>query len=73
MMRMKEVYELSCDFCGKRVLLELYPDDVEKYMSPNRPYIQDIFPYLNDEEREMIISHTCPDCWQRMFGGEEEC
>ena len=28
---------------------------------------QDAFPYLNADEREMLISGICPSCWSRMF------
>lgn len=70
--RQKETYSLSCDFCGERVELELYPEDVEEYMRPVRRYVQDIFPYLKPEEREMLISHICPKCWDKMFPNEEE-
>ena len=30
------------------------------------------FPYLSADEREMLISGICPDCWDGMFGGDEE-
>lgn len=33
---------------------------------------QDAFPYLSADEREMLISGVCPDCWDRMFPPEEE-
>tara|TARA_A100001037_G_scaffold264069_1_gene254649 strand:- start:874 stop:1086 length:213 start_codon:yes stop_codon:yes gene_type:complete len=29
--------------------------------------IQDALPYLSASEREMLISGTCDDCWQKMF------
>ena len=31
--------------------------------------IQDIFPEMKPEEREMLISQICPKCWNEMFGG----
>ena len=30
---------------------------------------QDAFPYLNNDERELLISGTCGTCFDRMFGG----
>lgn len=33
---------------------------------------QDAFPYLNADEREMLISGICPKCWNKLFGEEEE-
>lgn len=29
---------------------------------------QNVFPYLLDGEREMLISGICPTCWDKMFG-----
>lgn len=33
---------------------------------------QEAFPYLNADEREMLISGTCPTCWDEMFGIDDE-
>lgn len=30
--------------------------------------IQDILPDVSAEWRELLISHTCPKCWKKMFG-----
>ena len=35
-------------------------------------YIQDAMPYLSADERELLISLTCGDCWEKMFGNCEE-
>ena len=32
-------------------------------------FVQDAFPYLSAEVREMLISGICPSCWNNMFGG----
>lgn len=34
-------------------------------------YIQDVFPELHKEVREWMISGTHPDCWEQVFGLEE--
>lgn len=33
---------------------------------PKRPHIQEVFPYLNPDQREMFITGMCPVCWKRM-------
>ncbi len=33
---------------------------------------QDAFPYLSPDEREMLISGICPDCWDATFGDDDE-
>lgn len=30
------------------------------------------FPYLSAEDREKLISGFCEDCWDALFGGEDE-
>ena len=34
-------------------------------------YIQDAMPYLSAGERQLLISGTCDDCWEKMFGDSE--
>jgi hypothetical protein len=36
------------------------------------PLIQDHFPHLTDDERELIISGTCGSCFDDMFGEKYE-
>lgn len=35
-------------------------------------FIQDILPNHTPGEREMFISQTCDDCWDKLFPEEEE-
>ena len=66
------VLSVKCAMCGKTYAVYVTPEDYEEFTSPNRRNIQDIFPYLNADERELLISHTCSKCWDEMFGEEEE-
>ena len=34
--------------------------------------IQDALPELTPDEREILISGICNDCWKEMFGENEE-
>ena len=34
-------------------------------------YVQDIFPHLTADEREMILSGTHPACWSKLFPSED--
>ena len=67
-------YEMnvSCRMCKKTHTLKVRVEDYLTFDMPNRPHIQGIFPYLSPEERELLISGICPDCWNRMFGGEDD-
>ena len=56
-----------CNICGKVVEIKVTEESIKEYFSPNRRHIQDVFPYLSAEERELLISHTCGECWDSMF------
>jgi len=30
-------------------------------------FIQDVMPYLSDAERELLLSKTCGDCFDKLF------
>lgn len=63
----------GCKQCHKRYLIKVKNADYEEYQSPNckRP-IQQIFPYLTGNERELLISGICGDCFDKIFGESEE-
>ena len=61
---------VSCAMCGATVVIPVKEKDYLTFMSPNRPYVQDIFPYLTPAERELLISHTCEACWNSLFPEE---
>ena len=45
-------------------------DDLEDYQ--NEELIQNAFPYLTPDERELIISRICGKCFDKMFGEDLE-
>ena len=63
---------VKCEVCGEYHELAVTEESFLEYMSPNRRHIQDIFPYLSNEERELLISGTCSKCWAEMFSAFEE-
>lgn len=66
------ILRVTCCFCNKVHELRVVEEDAFEYMSQNRRCVQDIFPYLSAEERELLISNICPDCWDAMFLIDEE-
>lgn len=58
---------VECYLCHKIVVIKVREEDYNRYLSPNRPHIQDNFPYLTSDEREMLLFHTCHECWDKMF------
>lgn len=33
--------------------------------------VQDAFPEMEPDKRELLISGICPECWKQMWGGED--
>jgi len=59
----------QCPFCGRGNEVEVNETDYLDW--DDGKMAQDAFPYLSADEREMLISGCCPQCWNKMFGGEE--
>ena len=55
-----------CRHCQKDHKLMVNMEDVASWQAGE--YIQDAMPYLSAGERELLISGTCDDCWEKMFG-----
>lgn len=65
----------QCCRCGANVPLKVYEEDyIEFTTTPimKRRLVQDIFPYLTPQDKEMFISQVCPTCWEDMFPSEDE-
>lgn len=62
--------KVQCIMCGMTIIIPVREEDYQKFISPDRPHIQDIFPYLTPAERELLISRTCEPCWNKMFPDE---
>lgn len=66
----KNTIQVSCLNCHKDYSLEVLAEDVIKYK--NGAFVQDAFPYLSADERELLISKTCGACFDEMFGEDED-
>lgn len=59
-----------CPFCGKAHEIEV--NEIDYLDWQDGELAQNAFPYLSADEREMLVSGICPDCWNGMFGQEED-
>lgn len=60
-------FEIPCRMCGRSFTIHV---DANDYMAwQNGECIQNAMPYLSADERELLISHTCGECWAEMFMG----
>jgi hypothetical protein len=67
----KEVCVVTrCPFCGRGNEVEV--NEADYWDWDDGMLVQDAFPYLSADEREMLISGICPTCWDKMFGSDEE-
>lgn len=64
------VITTDCPFCGKTHYIEVKAKDYLAWQ--NGELVQDAFPYLSADEREMLISGICPSCWDGMFPEDED-
>ena len=60
----------ECPWCGEEHEGEV---PFEGYLAwQNGESIQVAMPQLSANEREMLISGVCPECWKKAFSYEEE-
>lgn len=62
---------VTCPQCGQQFSKEFDTTKVNRVVFGK--LVQDVFPELTPEERELyFISHICPMCWDSLFGVEED-
>lgn len=63
----------SCTVCSRTSRLSVPRPGLELWRAG--AYIQDVLPALTADEREMLLTGTHPDCWDRLWstdGGDDE-
>lgn len=64
----KEVCVVTdCPFCGRANEVEV--NEIDYLDWQDGELVQVAFPYLSANERGMLISGICHQCWDKMFGG----
>ena len=61
---------IACPFCGH--IHEVEVNEIDYLDWGDGMTVQEAFPYLSANEREMLISGICPTCWEKTFADEEE-
>lgn len=57
----------ACPICGHANEIAVNEEDYFDW-SFDGALVQDAFPYLSADEREMLVSGICPTCWEKTFG-----
>jgi len=60
------VLAVRCGVCSANHVIFIKMHDYIEWKN-GAGFIQDLMPYLSDSERELLISKTCGDCFDRMF------
>jgi len=63
---------MPCIVCGERSKVSVSTGQHQKLLSGDRPHIQDIFPDWDSGKRELLITGTHPECWNKIFGSDED-
>ncbi len=55
----------TCRTCGSQESIRVQTKDLAAWK--NGEVIQEAMPYLDADQREMMISNTCSKCWDELF------
>lgn len=60
---------IQCKLCQSFLVVSFNPDAYEKWQN-GEGLIQDLMPDMKIEERELLISKICSDCYDALYDGE---
>lgn len=60
----------KCVVCGRQTTMTLNYEQFRNWVD-NRLLIQNAFPDMSAEDREMLLTGTHSECWEEMFSGVE--
>lgn len=58
-----------CIVCGESSIVEIDKEKFDRWQAGEN--VQDVFPEISADQREMLITGTHPACWEKAFGGSE--
>lgn len=70
-MKKKTDVMIECKFCQAFYAVPVNEDAYEDWQN-GEGLVQDLMPELSPEERELLISKTCDECWNAIFLGKTE-
>ena len=65
------ILKVKCNYCNKSYDIGVNEDDYNDWKY-GEGFIQDLLPYLTRAQRELLISNTCDECWDGLFGLEDD-
>jgi hypothetical protein len=64
------VLHVNCTMCDEETQITVVERDLTRWRKGE--LLQVAMPYLTPNEREMLISGTCEQCWTKLFGADED-
>lgn len=61
--------KVGCVICGKVYVLDLDKEKLDRWHGGE--LIQNVFPELSEDDRELLITHTCGPCFDTVWGDED--
>lgn len=60
----------KCPICASEKSIPVVSTDYKAWQ--NGAFVQNAFPYLDDDNRERLVTGTCNECWDNMFAFEDD-
>lgn len=57
---------VSCPICGGKSYVKVPTEGYKKFQKG--AHVQDVFPDLSTDERELLITGIDTECWRKTFG-----
>lgn len=61
---------IRCRHCRESYIVPISEQEYLNWINKGT-FVQDEFPKLNSNERELLISQTCGNCWNKIFNTDE--
>lgn len=60
---------ICCKHCREPYIVPITEQEYLNWIK-KKTFVQDEFPELSAGERELLISQTCDECWNKLFNYE---
>jgi len=60
---------IRCKHCREPYIVPITEQEYLNWIK-KKTFVQDEFPELSAGERELLISQTCDECWNKLFNYE---
>ncbi len=70
-MNFDHTLSVTCRLCNKEHLIICCKSDLDKWQN-REGHIQDILHYLSADQRELLISGTCGECFDGLFPPDDD-